>query len=237
LKKSVIKQQHRAFQEQYPKMYTEEAEYALQHFEDAILTKNITFVVTENCNLRCTYCYECGKNQTKRMTKEVARKAVDTINKIPGDSSEHYVVLGSFIQSGVYVSRTLKNKEMDEDRKKTLAINQILCFFIPTIAGYTVNKFLGKAVKKVGYRYSTLMKQRIADLKASGDAKKLEKATEINDKLGKNIKAVGSLSRLASFTLIYRYLTPVLVTPIANMLGDKHIASKKAKEEAVVAKA
>lgn len=171
------------------------------------------------------------------LKSSMVRKAVDTINKIPGDSSEHYVVLGSFIQSGVYVSRTLKNKEMDEDRKKTLAINQILCFVIPTIAGYTVNKFLGKAVKKVGYRYSTLMKQRIADLKASGDAKKLEKATEINDKLGKNIKAVGSLSRLASFTLIYRYLTPVLVTPIANMLGDKHIANKKAKEEAVVAKA
>ncbi len=165
------------------------------------------------------------------------RKTVDTINKIPGDSSEHYVVLGSFIQSGVYVSRTLKNKEMDEDRKKTLAINQILCFFIPTIAGYTVNKFLGKAVKKVGYRYSTLMKQRIADLNASEDAKQLAKAAEINEKLGKNIKAVGSLARLASFTLIYRYLTPVIVTPIANRIGDKHIANKKTKEEAMIAKA
>ena len=50
-------------------MYPEEAEEVLHLSpEDSIITKNITFVVTENCNLRCTYCYECGKNQTKRMT-------------------------------------------------------------------------------------------------------------------------------------------------------------------------
>ena len=40
--------------------------------------KNITFVVTENCNLNCTYCYEKHKTN-KRMTKEVAKQAVDFI--------------------------------------------------------------------------------------------------------------------------------------------------------------
>lgn len=38
--------------------------------------KNITFVVTERCNLACTYCYETHKTG-RRMTKEVARQAVD----------------------------------------------------------------------------------------------------------------------------------------------------------------
>lgn len=43
-----------------------------------IRSKNITFVVTENCNLNCTYCYE--KHKTKRkMSKETARQAVDFI--------------------------------------------------------------------------------------------------------------------------------------------------------------
>lgn len=40
--------------------------------------KNITFVVTERCNLDCTYCYECHKTGA-RMSKEVAKQAVDFI--------------------------------------------------------------------------------------------------------------------------------------------------------------
>ena len=41
-----------------------------------LLVKNVTFVVTEKCNLACTYCYETHKTNT-RMTKEIAQKAVD----------------------------------------------------------------------------------------------------------------------------------------------------------------
>ncbi len=40
--------------------------------------KNITFVVTERCNLNCTYCYETHKSN-KRMTKEIGKQAVDFI--------------------------------------------------------------------------------------------------------------------------------------------------------------
>jgi uncharacterized protein len=42
-------------------------------------TKNITFCVTEDCNLACTYCYMTGKNQKKKMSFEVAKKAIDYI--------------------------------------------------------------------------------------------------------------------------------------------------------------
>ena len=43
---------------------------------DDLLVKNVTFVVTEKCNLACTYCYETHKTNA-RMTKEIAQKAVD----------------------------------------------------------------------------------------------------------------------------------------------------------------
>lgn len=46
--------------------------------EHNMRTKNITFVVTEACNLNCTYCYECHKTN-RRMTKEVAKQAIDMI--------------------------------------------------------------------------------------------------------------------------------------------------------------
>ncbi|MFT5873853.1 MAG: hypothetical protein ACI8WT_002805 [Clostridium sp.] len=38
--------------------------------------KNITFVVTEKCNLNCSYCYETHKTG-RRMSKKVAKDAVD----------------------------------------------------------------------------------------------------------------------------------------------------------------
>ena len=36
-----------------------------------------TLVVTEQCNLRCKYCYEVGKNALHTMPREVAYKAID----------------------------------------------------------------------------------------------------------------------------------------------------------------
>ena len=38
--------------------------------------KNITFIVTHNCNLRCTYCYEKHK-ENNAMSLDIAKKAVD----------------------------------------------------------------------------------------------------------------------------------------------------------------
>jgi uncharacterized protein len=41
--------------------------------------KNITFCVTEDCNLACKYCYMTGKNSKKKMSLETAKKAVDCL--------------------------------------------------------------------------------------------------------------------------------------------------------------
>lgn len=54
-----------------------------------IATKTITFVVTEACPLRCTYCYECNKDHSARMTKETACMAVDRI--LSGKDMDEYV--------------------------------------------------------------------------------------------------------------------------------------------------
>ncbi|MGA2033136.1 MAG: radical SAM peptide maturase, CXXX-repeat target family [Thermoguttaceae bacterium] len=39
--------------------------------------KNVTFVVTEDCQLRCKYCYLVGKSATRRMDFDIARRTVD----------------------------------------------------------------------------------------------------------------------------------------------------------------
>jgi uncharacterized protein len=50
--------------------------------------KTITFVVTEDCNLRCCYCYERNKNHSKSMTKDIARQAIDMLLE---NRSPHYL--------------------------------------------------------------------------------------------------------------------------------------------------
>lgn len=43
------------------------------------LAKNITFIVTKDCQLVCKYCYLVGKNTTERMSWDVAKQAIDYI--------------------------------------------------------------------------------------------------------------------------------------------------------------
>lgn len=43
------------------------------------VTKNITFIVTQDCQLSCRYCYQVGKNKNQRMSFSVAKQAIDYI--------------------------------------------------------------------------------------------------------------------------------------------------------------
>ena len=55
-------------------------------------TKNITFIVTKDCQLACKYCYLVGKNTKERMSWEVARQAVDYILEREEEFREESVV-------------------------------------------------------------------------------------------------------------------------------------------------
>lgn len=54
--------------------------------------KNITFVVTEDCNLVCKYCYITGKNTKNKMSFETAKKAVDYILSHQDEFPEESVI-------------------------------------------------------------------------------------------------------------------------------------------------
>ena len=56
------------------------------------MAKNITFIVTKDCQLACKYCYLVGKNTKERMTWEVAKAAIDYILDREEDFSEESVV-------------------------------------------------------------------------------------------------------------------------------------------------
>lgn len=56
------------------------------------LAKNITFIVTKDCQLACKYCYLVGKNEKERMSWEVAKQAIDYILSHEEDMREESVV-------------------------------------------------------------------------------------------------------------------------------------------------
>lgn len=54
--------------------------------------KNITFIVTKDCQLACKYCYVVGKNNKERMSWDIAKKAIDYILSHEEDMPEKSVV-------------------------------------------------------------------------------------------------------------------------------------------------
>ena len=56
------------------------------------IAKNITFIVTKDCQLACKYCYLVGKNSKERMPWEVAKQAIDYILDQEEDMKEASVV-------------------------------------------------------------------------------------------------------------------------------------------------
>ena len=58
--------------------------------EDA---QNVTFILTEDCQLRCKYCYICGKNTFNVMSWETAKKVVDFVLTCPNYQKKPGVIL------------------------------------------------------------------------------------------------------------------------------------------------
>lgn len=56
------------------------------------VAKNITFIVTKDCQLACKYCYLVGKNEKERMSWDVAKKAIDYILSHETDFKEKSVI-------------------------------------------------------------------------------------------------------------------------------------------------
>ncbi len=56
------------------------------------VAKNITFIVTKDCQLACKYCYLVGKNEKERMSWDIAKAAIDYILDHHADFKEESVV-------------------------------------------------------------------------------------------------------------------------------------------------
>ncbi len=84
--------------------------------------KNITFIVTEDCQLECKYCYLVGKNKSGKMEFEVARKAIDYLLGEREFITESSVVL-DFIGGEPFIEIDLIDKICDYFKLKAYELN------------------------------------------------------------------------------------------------------------------
>jgi len=160
-----------------------------------------------------------AKTIIKIIDSDVYTKVVNTTKKHKlwdKNLYPHLIVLGSTLLSGFYVLKTLKNKQMDEDKRKTLAVNQGLTWALSTAMAYTFDGW-GKA------RF---------DEKVINKFLKVNEKLESESKLKMYKKAFGIAKTMIVIDTVYRFIAPVLVTPIANRIGNKLSENKAAKKAA-----
>ncbi len=161
--------------------------------------------------------------------------------------ADHMQVIGSTIISGMYMTQTLRNKDFDEKRKKTLALNQFLTFAVSTAGGYFIDKRIENKWEKLTRKYAVnrtgdkdlLNKLAIYEQKCINEAQQLGKkynskdllinyfkdAKEVHydENLARKIRGMGILRSLLVFGTIYRFISPVAVTPLATWISNKFI--------------
>lgn len=85
-------------------------------------TKNITFCVTEECNLRCKYCYMTGKNSKNKMTFNIAKSVIDYILE-NRDIFKEQKVIWEFIGGEPFLEIELIDKITDYIKVRTYELN------------------------------------------------------------------------------------------------------------------
>ncbi|MCQ2754086.1 MAG: hypothetical protein MJ231_03460, partial [bacterium] len=146
--------------------------------------------------------------------------------KDTSNATKHFQVLGALATSATYAVSTIKSPNFDKDNATTLAVNQTLGWVAPTLLGYITDKAIQERTKQWEFNYCNKRKKAIELSKLSNEEKqKLLKG------LNKSQKGFRTFAGMVTFTLMYRYLAPVLITPLANKIGAAINKSKKEKEE------
>ena len=152
----------------------------------------------------------------KILNSDKVRKFSENIVKMDrGNASRHFQTVVALVTSSAYVMGSLRNKDFDKKNGRTLAINQTLGFVVPTIAAYTVDSAMNNFNKQLEYAKSPELEKQLAAKKITG--KELEEVLLHNSK---QLKGVRTFMSIVTFTLVYRYLAPVAITPAANKIGN-----------------
>ena len=86
------------------------------------ISKNITFIVTKDCQLACKYCYLVGKNEKERMSWDVAKATIDYVLSNEKDFKDKSVVW-DFIGGEPFLEIDLIDKICDYIKSEMFRLN------------------------------------------------------------------------------------------------------------------
>ena len=151
------------------------------------------------------------------LSKEITTKSGEKILRLNKLQKHLPGVLGLWI-TGFYAQSILNNKDIPKERKTPLFINNLFCGAVGVSAGYGVKAAINKFEERFIPRFE----------------KVLEKQGLSPDKIEK-LSKVGlhhSLIPLLAFSFAFRYLAPVIATPLADKVNKfliKHDLIKGSK--------
>lgn len=135
----------------------------------------------------------------------------------------------STVLSSFYILQTLTNKNIESKNKKSLAINQGITWFIPTIGAIALDKPILKVFKKLGDAFEKVNQ--------GGKGEKYLKWAQKHYKDGDFAALKKGVARNAAtglcFAFMYRYITPVLATPLTKKITEKIQKKKEEKAKAL----
>lgn len=115
----------------------------------------------------------------------------------------HMATAGSIVTTATYAYTSLKTLRKDEEQKKRakiLALNQVMVTGLSTAGAYLLNDKLANKTKQLGYKF--------------------REANQGNPKLAAYMRGFDVAKSLLVFAFMYRYVAPVIVTPIASKIGN-----------------
>lgn len=173
------------------------------------------------------------KNTVKFLNGESQNKVARSIGKfinIKEKWFQHAIAIESIYLTSFYLRNTKKSKTIPEDQKRPMMINQILVTTLCTALGYTIDSKISKLFNnaKQAFTLANVIKITEKMKPAVETAKKaattpgaIEAAIKIPLKRANAIaNGISKLKSVLVFGFIYRYFSPVFITPIANRISD-----------------
>lgn len=127
-------------------------------------------------------------------------------------SFTHIMVAESVLLSGFYMINTLRNKKIKKEQKPQMLINDTLTLGVSSAGAYLLDDKVNKVVSNISENFIKKHPDFYGNDIAKVDAFK---------------SGMGKLKTIVVFGLIYRYLGPVIITPIANKLSSKLFNKKQ----------
>lgn len=141
-----------------------------------------------------------GNKHVQKLTKWCVENNVDY--------TQHLSAMCANVLNGFYMYNVMRSKKIEEEQKKPLMLNMFIGTVLSTIGGYALNGAIDKKLAP----FEVAIKNHYGD-----------RASDI-------MKGFKIAKSLMVFQLLYRFMCPVVATPIANHISNK-IRDKKEGEK------